>query len=215
MMTFQVCLKKARKPNQPRLRFSFKETRDPDVSKQQYVENMHHSLVKGMRTLTSIPWLPQTLQQWLMQPVRYLGMNVPGKKQRCSWPLWWDLKKLYKAEGEKGKANKRIQKAVRKAKEHWIDTLCEEIRTWLNKTNSKRAYKLVRNLTSEKQGRSSSIQDRSGKCLTEEQRFSADGQNTAQNYTNMRVFVTRQFCTAVSPQKKIYNQSFVRNLRSQ
>ena len=33
----------------------------------------------------------------------------------------------------------------------------------------KRAYQLVTDLTSEKQGRSSTLQDRSGKCLTEEQ----------------------------------------------
>ena len=34
--------------------------------------------------------------------------------------------------------------------------------------NSKRAYKLLKDLTSEKQGRSSTIQDKSGKRLTEE-----------------------------------------------
>ena len=34
--------------------------------------------------------------------------------------------------------------------------------------HSKRAYQLVKDLTSEKQGRSSTIQDKSGKCLTEE-----------------------------------------------
>ena len=34
--------------------------------------------------------------------------------------------------------------------------------------NSERAYQLVKDLTSEKQGRSSTIQDKSGKCLTEE-----------------------------------------------
>ena len=45
---------------------------------------------------------------------------------------------------------------------------CEEIETCLNKNNSKRAYQLVKDLTSEKQGRSSTIQDKSGKCLTEE-----------------------------------------------
>ena len=37
-----------------------------------------------------------------------------------------------------------------------------------NKNNSKIAYLLVKYLTSEKEGRSSTIQDRSGKCLTEE-----------------------------------------------
>ena len=65
-------------------------------------------------------------------------------------------------------ANRRIQKAVKKAKEDWIGAQCEEIDTCLNKNNSKRAYQLVKDLTSEKQGRSSTIQDKSGKCLTEE-----------------------------------------------
>ena len=79
-------------------------------------------------------------------------------------------KKRYEAEGAKEcrEANRRIQKAVKKAKEDWIGAQCEEIEPCLNKNNSKRAYQLVKDLTSEKQGRSSSTQDKSGKCLTEE-----------------------------------------------
>ena len=65
--------------------------------------------------------------------------------------------------------NKRIQAAVKKAKEDWIDAQCEEIETCLNKNNSKRAYQLMKDLTSEKHGKSSTIQDKSGQCLTEEQ----------------------------------------------
>ena len=57
---------------------------------------------------------------------------------------------------------------MKKAKEDWIGAQCEEIETCLNKNNSKRAYQLVKDLTSEKQGMSSPIQDKSGKCLTEE-----------------------------------------------
>ena len=81
-----------------------------------------------------------------------------------------NLKKRYEAEGAKEyrEANRRIQKAVKKAKEDWIGAQCEEFETCLNKNNSKRAYQLVKDLTSEKQGRSSTIQDKSGKCLTEE-----------------------------------------------
>ena len=82
-----------------------------------------------------------------------------------------DLKqKRYEAEGAKEyrEANRRIQKAAKKAKEDWIGAQCEEIETCLNKNKSKRAYQLVKDLTSEKQGRSSTIQDKSGKCLTEE-----------------------------------------------
>ena len=42
---------------------------------------------------------------------------------------------------------------MKKAKEDWIGAQCEEIETCLNKNNSKRAYQLVKDLTSEKQGR--------------------------------------------------------------
>ena len=54
-------------------------------------------------------------------------------------------KKRNKAEGanEYREANRRIQKAVKKAKEDWIGDKCEEIETCLNKNNSKRAYQLV------------------------------------------------------------------------
>ena len=38
----------------------------------------------------------------------------------------------------------------------------------LRKNNSKRAYKLVKELTTVKQGKATTTQDRSGKCLTQE-----------------------------------------------
>ena len=64
-------------------------------------------------------------------------------------------KKRYEAEesNEYREANKRIQKAAEKAKENWIGAQCEEIKTCLNKNNSKRAYQLVTDLTSEKRVR--------------------------------------------------------------
>ena len=46
-------------------------------------------------------------------------------------------------------------------------------------------------------------------------RFSADGQNIAQNCTTMRVVETTLYWTAASPRKKICNQSSVRKLRLQ
>ena len=80
-------------------------------------------------------------------------------------------KKRYEEEGAKQyrEAKKRIQKAVKKAKGDWIGAQCVEIETYLKKNNSKRTYQLVKDLTSEKQGRSSTIRDRTGKCLSEEQ----------------------------------------------
>ena len=76
-------------------------------------------------------------------------------------------KKQYEAK-EYRDANRRSQKAVKRAKEDWIGAQCEEIETCLNKNNSQNAYQLVKDLTLGKRGRSSTIQDESGKCLTEE-----------------------------------------------
>ena len=81
--------------------------------------------------------------------------------------------------------------AVKKSKEDWIGAQCEEIETCLNKNNSKRAYQLVKDLTSEKQGRSSTIQDKSGKCLTEEKEILSRWiEYCSQNCTTMRVVET-------------------------
>ena len=59
---------------------------------------------------------------------------------------------------QKEQNNTRIQKAVKNANEDWVGAKYEEIETCLNKNNSKIAYQLVKDLTSEKQGRSSTIQ---------------------------------------------------------
>ena len=80
-----------------------------------------------------------------------------------------------------------VQTALKKANEDWIDTQCEKIDACPNKNNSKIAYQLVKDLTSEKQDRFTTFQDKSGKCLKKNRRFSADGQSIAQSFTIMRV----------------------------
>ena len=54
------------------------------------------------------------------------------------------------------------------AKETWIQGQCQEMKACLRKNNSKKAYQLLKDLTTKKPGKSSTIQDKSGKCLTEE-----------------------------------------------
>ena len=111
-----------------------------------------------------------------MQPVRYLGRNVAGKSRGS--PKMFSTSVMtgeilrrssmkQKEQKNTGKQTEGFRKVVKKAKEDWIGAQCEEIKTCLNKNNSKRAYQLVKDLTSEKQGRSSTIQDKSGTCLTE------------------------------------------------
>eukprot|EP00745_Piridium_sociabile_P029601 TRINITY_DN4881_c1_g1_i1.p1 TRINITY_DN4881_c1_g1~~TRINITY_DN4881_c1_g1_i1.p1 ORF type:complete len:855 (-),score=217.58 TRINITY_DN4881_c1_g1_i1:120-2594(-) len=66
------------------------------------------------------------------------------------------------------KINNEIKKRMPKAKEDWIGQQCTNIEDSLNKNNTKKAYQIVKQLTSSKQGRVTTIQDKSGKCLTEE-----------------------------------------------
>ena len=65
--------------------------------------------------------------------------------------------------------NNKIRKAIKQAKENWIEEQCEEIDVNLTKNNTKWAYQIVKDLTTTKKGRASTIQDKSGKSLTEDQ----------------------------------------------
>ena len=72
-----------------------------------------------------------------------------------------DLKKRrYEQEGAKEyrKANKRVQKALNKTQEAWIDTQCKETHACLKKKKE--------SIPASKGSRT--IQDKSGKCLTRE-----------------------------------------------
>ena len=67
--------------------------------------------------------------------------------------------------------NKKIKQDMRRAEDNWIAEQCCEIEDSLSKNNSKKAYQIVKDLTSVKKGITTTIQDKSGKCLTEEQQI--------------------------------------------
>ena len=81
-----------------------------------------------------------------------------------------DLKKK-RGEPEGAKVYREIKRKMRTemkmTKEIWIQAPCQEVEACLRKNNSK-AYQLVKDLTTEKQGKTTTIQDKSGKYLTEE-----------------------------------------------
>ena len=60
---------------------------------------------------------------------------------------------------------------MKKAKENWIGEQCSEIEETLRTNNSKRAYQLVKDLTTVKQAKATTVKERSGKCLTEERQI--------------------------------------------
>ena len=83
-------------------------------------------------------------------------------------------KKRFEPEGsEKYKeVNNNIKRCMKKAlKKTWIEEQCSEAEENLRKNKSKRAYQLVKDLTTVKQGKATTVQDRSGKCITEERQI--------------------------------------------
>ena len=192
MMTFQVRLQKARKPNQPRLRFDLEKLRNPDVACtfQATIDGKFAPLIG----LSDEDMDMDTMITTYNTAVTDAASEILGKERRRKKP--WvtkdvldlcderrDLKrKRYEAGAkEYREANRRVQKAVKKAKEDWIGAQCEEIEVCQNKNNSKRAYQLVKDLTLEKQGSPQLSRTSLGNVLLKKKRFSADGQNIAQN----------------------------------
>ena len=73
---------------------------------------------------------------------------------------------------------------MKKAREDWIGAQYEEIETCLNKTTARQHNQLVKDLTSEKRLDPQLSRTGLGNVLLKNKRFSADGQNTAQNHEN-------------------------------
>ena len=67
--------------------------------------------------------------------------------------------------------NNDIKGCMKKAKENCSGEQCREVEENLRKNNSKRAYQLAKDLTTVKQEKTNTVQDRPGKCLTEERQI--------------------------------------------
>ena len=149
-----------------------------------------------MKTQTWVQWSPPSTQQWLKQPVRSLANNIrrnnPGSLQKfliCAtkgenWE-WNDFN--LKGLRNTGKWTTTSKGAWKKAKENWIGKQCSEIEGNLRKNNSKRAYQLVKDLTTVKQRKATAVQNNSEKNASQRSdRYWTDGQNTALSCTTTR-----------------------------
>ena len=67
------------------------------------------------------------------------------------------------------KPTSKLKKAQGKHRRHRSKNNAKVLKKILKKNNSKKAYQLVKELISLKQGKTTTIQDKAGKCLIEEQ----------------------------------------------
>ena len=181
MMTFKLHLKKVMKQGPTRIKFNLEKLRDPDVT--EAFKAMIGGKFAALTLLDADDTDMETMIDSFNAAVTETANEVLGKHRPVKKP--WvttdvldlcdkrrELKKRKSdAEGarEYRKINNTIKKNMKKAKENWIEEQCQMIEENLKNNNSKKAYQMVKDLTSTKQGRTTTIEDKDKKCLTEEQ----------------------------------------------
>ena len=180
MMTFRLRLKKISKPKHTRLKFDLEKLKDPNVLEtfQAMIGGRFAPLTIMSNEDTDIDSMITTFNTAVTETASEILGKHRQKKKTWTTAEILDLcdkrrelrKKRIELEGSEkyNEVNNNIKRCMKKAKENWIGEQCSETEENLSKNSSKRAYQLVKDLTTVKQGKATTVQDRSGKCLTKE-----------------------------------------------
>ena len=154
IMTLQTRLKNSRKPTQPRIRFDLGKLNDPTlVDEDADLESMVTHFNKTV-TDTAAELLGKQRRKrkpWVTPEI----LDLCDQRR--------DLKKK-RGEPEGAKDYREIKRKIRtemKMAKRDLDT-GSIVEACLRKNNSKKAYQLVKDLTTDKQGKSTTTQDKSG-----------------------------------------------------
>ena len=181
MTTFHIRLKRISKPKPTRIKFDTEKLKDPDVA--EAFKAMIGAKCAPLIILddkdTDVNLLTNTFNKIVTDTAsEILGKHRRTKKPRVTADILDLCDKIRELKRRKcdpegtakyREVNKKIKQDMRRAKDNWIVEQCYEIEDSLRKNNSKKAYQIVKDLTSVKKGITTTIQDKSGKCLTEEQ----------------------------------------------
>ena len=179
MMIFQTRLMNSRKPTKPRIRFDLEKLNDPSV-----MSAFQATIGGGFAHLATLVDEDADLDFMVTlfnKAVTDTAAEILGKqrRKRKTWvtPEILDLcdqrqdlkKKRGEPEGAKDykEIKRKIRTEMKMAKETLIQGQCQDVEACLRKNNRKNAYQLVKDLTTETRGKTTTIQDKSGKCLTE------------------------------------------------
>ena len=169
MMTFHLRLKRTSKPKHTRLKFDFEKLKYPNVLEtfQAIITIMNNedtdmdSMITTFNTAVSetapeiIGKHRQKTKTGSLQKFLIKGREL--RKKRIEPERYEKYKEV----------NNNIKRCMKKAKENLTGEQCSEIYESLSKSNSKEAYHLVNDLTTVKQGKGTTVQNSSAKCLTE------------------------------------------------
>ena len=164
MMSFRLRLKKIKMQGPTRIKFELEKLKDPQVANafQAMIGGKFASLTLFNTDDTEVGTLVNSFNKAMTET----ASGILGKRSAVKRPwvttsildLCDERRALKKgrheiAEGvRKYRAiNQEIKKSIKKAKESWIDVQCKDIEDNIRKNNSKKAYQLVKTLTSTKQ----------------------------------------------------------------
>ena len=182
MMTFRLYLQRMKNQGNIRIRFSLEKLKDPNIAEffRATIGGKFAPLLALENQDTEIDALINSFNTAVTEKANnILRKHRPAKRP---WVMdnilklcdkWRELKqKKNTTEGAKlyREANQQvIKKAREKQRRHGLKNSAKVSKKTCRKYNSKKAYQLEKELTSSKQGRTTAIQDKAGKCLTKEQ----------------------------------------------
>ena len=176
MMTFKLHLKRTKKQGHARIKFDVDKLKDPHVAE---VFQAKFAALSILDSDMDLDTLTDTFNAAVTDTANeILGKHRPIKKPWVTAEILdlCDKRRELKKKKNKNDAegtteyrtvSQQIKKGMKKAKDDWIGEQCENIEDSLKKNNCKRAYHLVKDLTSTKQERTTTIQNKDGTCLTE------------------------------------------------
>ena len=182
LLAFRLKLKKLKKAPYTRLKFDLEKLKDPKVAED------FQACIGGKFAPLLIYDNERTIEETVdifENTVLEAATQTIGKKRNKKKP--WittdlldlcDERRLLKKEKDTEEGNRKykevhnkIKRGMKRAKEGWIEEQCKQIEESLQCNDSKKAYQIVKNLTTTKQAKVSTVQDKSGKCLMEEQQI--------------------------------------------
>ena len=180
MMSFRLRLKKIKMQGPTRIKFDLEKLKDPQVADafQAMIGGKFAPLILLDADDTEVGTLVNSFNKALTESAG----EIVGKRRAVKRPwvttsildLCDERRALKKERHETAEGarkyraiNQEIKKSIKKAKESWIDAQCQDIEDHIRKNDTKKAYQLVKTLTSTKQGKTITIQDKDGNCPTE------------------------------------------------
>lgn len=95
-------------------------------------------------------------------------------------------------------ANRSVKQAIRTAKESWVNQLCNQVESDLQRGNSKSAYKAIKTLTTTRQPKNNAIEDASGNLVVAPEAISQRWTDYCKELYNFPIQPDRTFIEGAS-----------------